>query len=640
MFHFYFKNISFVIKIAKTTYISAQRDILVNFRDFPLLIGLIVTICFSASFGYTQNQVEINQKYLQAQQFEMQGEFEEALALYKEIYRIQPDNPNYFFKVRLMLENLKQYKEWITCIDDGLKRRPKDISLVGERARALYLMGEESEAKKTLDSIIAEDPQSEDVYRIVMQIQQILRDYDGATATLLLGRKNLKNTKIFASELGNLYQIRQEYKSAVLEYLNLASTNPAYFPIAEQMIYNFPSDSDVIADITDALEQFTPDSKNNVNFCSLLSGFYTRNCQYQKAFESYILLDSLSRTNGGYVMSYADQVYYSGAYYFAIAGYRYVIEHFPMSPILGNAQFGLARSYEAASETAQDENSQSLLAQAIAEYTDISRIYKETPWEFEAFYRIGSIKFRRQFDIDGAITAYETVRTRSPQTMIRWESVIALGDCYRAQGNLEKSVSYYSEVETAPGQFEPLKQKARFNLLRNTYYSGDFSTIQQKLNSFLVQISTSSELCNDILAFALFLDQNITQDNEPLKQYAHSELLIEQHKLSEAEAFLRQTAAKNPDHPIADDVLYKIAEILKDMGRYSESIETYTALLQRYPSSLLGERALIAIGTLYEGPLHQSDAAIKEYEKFLQQYPNSIFIDMVRNQIRKLKQIK
>ncbi|KPK95582.1 hypothetical protein AMJ80_04785 [bacterium SM23_31] len=593
---------------------------------------------------------EISQKSILAQQLERQGDLEKALILYKELYALQPENNVYQSRIRRILENLKKYEEWTGYIEEALKKQGEDISLLSERARAYYLLGNENEARKTWDTIIQLSPDSEYNYRTVSQFQQGFRLYDDAINTLLLGRENIKKPMVFANELSTLYQIRQDFRLAAREYLNMVMVNPGYFKIAEQVINSFPPDSEVVADVTDELEKVVTDSLDNADFRKLLSGFYIKNREYRKAFASYVVLDSMVQANGNQILSYADQIFQIGEYDYAIQSYTYFLQQYPENENTGQARLGLARSLEKSffdekyTDTMDDSIQTAYRKQnqkrALDEYEAVTSIYKNTPWEVEAYYRIGEIKYYRLFDLDGAIKAYETVRKLSPQSTLGWESTLNIGDCYLSGGDMKKAAEYYTMLEKAGGKFTQIMFRAQYNLLMNEYYAENFSDVRKSLEELFAKIPKNNDLSNDILALILFLDENLEADIEPLRSYVKAELLIRQRKLSEAEALLKENINTIGSHPIADDMVFQAAHIQKEMGRYEESIATMQQLIDRFPRSLLLERASITIAGLYEEKLHQTEPAIAEYEKFLRRFGNSIYLDEVRERLRKLQQKK
>ena len=614
----------------------------INFIE-KFFVAALVILSISVSETLAQRNNQLNQKFALAQQLEKQGEFARALVLYIEVHEAQPTNNSYFTKVRRMLENLKMYDEWIRHINEGLQKKRDDITLLGEFAKANYYQGKEDIAHDTWNSIIELNPGAEFNYRTVSQLQQSVRLYDDAIGTLLLGRKNLNNPLAFANELASIYQYRQEYKLATREYLNMVNVNPGFQKMVEQIINGFPQDSAIVADVTGELEKVVADSSLNANFRRLLSGFYIKNKEYDKAFSSYIHLDSLVKANGAELFGFADQIYKIGIYDYSIDAYNYVLKTFPESKDAGRTRYGLAQSLEKSAGTgssatkppgAQDET---MLQKALDEYEFITGNFMNSQWAVEAHYRIAEIRFHRLFDLDRAIDSYETVRRLAPQTKLAWDATINIGNCYLTGNDLVKAGEYYKLLETANNRFLSAKLQAQFNLILNEHYSGNISHVKESLEDLFVKTPRNNNLSNDIMDAMLFLDENLTGDTEPLLNYMRAELLIRQRKLSEAESLLMSGLSAAESHPIADNFRYRIAELQRDFGRYDESIESFQILIGLYPESTLAEKAFVAIGDIYADILRDYDRAIARYSLFLLEFPRSIKLGEIREKIRTLQ---
>jgi len=616
----------------------------ISFTEKFFVVSLVI-LSISATEALAQRNNQLNQKFSLAQQLEKQGDFASALVLYKEVYEAQPTNNSYFTKVRRMLENLKMYDEWIRYINDGLQKKRDDVTLLGEYARAHYYQGKEDIAHDTWNSIIDLNPGVEFNYRTVAQLQQSVRLYDDAIETLLLGRNNLNNPLAFANELANIYQYRQEYKLATREFLNMVNVNPGFQKMVEQVINGFPKDSAIVADVTGELEKIVADSSLNANFRRLLSGFYIKNKEYDKAFSSYIQLDSLVKSNGAELFGFADQIYKIGIYDYSIDAYTYLLKTFPESKDAGRARYGLAQSLEKTAGTGssvtlpsrgQDE---SKLQKALDEYEFITGNFTNSQWAVEAHYRIAEIRFHQLFDLDRAIDSYETVRRLVPQTKLAWDAAINIGDCHLARNDLAKAAEYYKLLESANNKFLSAKLLSQFNLILIEQYSGNMSLVKESLEDLFVKTPRNNNLSNDIMDVILFLDENLVGETEPLLNYVRAELLIRQRKLSEAESLLLSGLSAAESHPIADDFQYKIAELQRDFGRYDESIESFQILIGLYPESTLAEKAFLAIGDIYADILKDYDRAIARYSLFLLEFPKSIKLGEVREKIRALQKI-
>jgi tetratricopeptide (TPR) repeat protein len=632
----------------KTIIISSETFRRVSFASVNQLTIFLSILLFLTAPLTASGQIDdaLNRKFAFGQQLEKQGYLEEALSIYKQVYSSQSSNQTYFFKVRSTLEKLKNYDEWLQYLENGLKQDSNNSTLIGEKARAHFLSGFEDEAKKDWMSIIALDPIKESNYRLVSQLQQQLRLYDEAIATLQLGRKRLGNPKAFASDLAGIYFYRQEYRNASQEYITMVTINPGYLSIAEQRINRFPTDSAVVADVTGELESVVSDSLYGPLFRKLLSSFYIKNREFQKAFDSYITLDSLLSAEGEQIVLFADQVFAIGAYNNSENAYTYFLEQFPKSENSGRAHIGIARSLE--QSALQDLESQNYLLhsekdnmklqQALDKYQTVTETFPGTHYALEAFYRIGDINFHHVFDIDRAVAAYESARALSPQSETALQATITIGDCYLASGDTEQAARYYTMLNSVGESNTELKLLAEFKRILIQYYNGDIETVQHDLDDLFTRTPGNSDLTNNILDLILFIEENLEQDTQAFLRYIRSDFLMQQRKLSEAEYLLRENTSESQPAAVADDSWYRIAEIQESMGHYERSVATFRELVENFPKSSLLEKTSIRIAQLFDEKMDDPTSALSEYERFLMLHSNSIYLDMVRERIRALRE--
>ncbi|MFC1562136.1 tetratricopeptide repeat protein [candidate division KSB1 bacterium] len=593
-----------------------------------------------------QTAISNEQKLKLAQAFERQGEYERAMEFYKELYQSQPNNAVYGNYYARMLENMKMYEEWIALLDTMILHTMSRPNLMAEKGRALYLWDHEQQAYDIWEEVIQLDPKNSNNYRTVASVQYRVRLYEDAIQTYLRCREELNQPNLYANELANLYSYRRNFGKSTEEWLNWVSIDKRYFAMAERAINGFPPDSAVVAQVTAALERIVADSSNNADFRRLLSGYYIKNNEYEKAFESYKILDYMTRATGNQILAYANQVYQVGRPVFAIDAYTYFIETYPNSKNLAQALLGRARAYERSGfeqRTAPSDSAEAALRtqhrkRAIEEYSEISKSSGNASAVLESFYRTGEIRFHHLFDIDGAIEAYTMARNISPGSERAWEATLKTGDCFLAKGDMGEAAQYYMMIRASRGPAPELKTQAAYKLLLNDYYLGNFERLREQLEILLASTPSAADLHNDLISLSMFLESNMTGDTEQVKAFAEIEFLIRQNKLHEALAALQSLSAVIEGHPIADDALFLTGEIYVGLEQYDRAVTTYRLLEELYPTSARAEQAYMKIGQIYEEMLQDHIQASAAYESFLRKFSNSIYLDDVRIKLRRLQQ--
>ncbi|MCP4727122.1 MAG: tetratricopeptide repeat protein [bacterium] len=614
---------------------------------FPnrIIIIPLLTLIFIIQFNgkvYGQEQ-SYDQRLRQARTLANQGFHARAVEMYRQLYKEQPQNNAMYVQYSQLLDRMRLFDELLSIIDTRIQTRKNNINLLGEKARILYRSGKENDARAVWEEVIQLSPDDPATYSLVSQFQQVVRLTDDAIETLLRGREQLNNLTAFSYALGNLYMQRRNYRMAATEYLISVEKDERFYAAAERMINTFPPDSDIVADVTTKLETFIGNNPDNVRIKRLLSGFFIKNKEYEKAFLSYNDLDKLTNSPGNNILGYSDQLSRMGIHQYAILGYSNFLEKYPDSQYSARAEFGLARSYEesgfesSASEDLPDSVHTYYRTRAADTYGQIITGHAGTPWVLESYYRLGEISFNHLFDLDGAINSYQNVRVISPNSNIAWDAALKIGDCYRAKGDLEGSDNFYKLLEKAAVKLQDLKYEARLRLIHNEFYKNKFGNAVQKANELYNEIPKNNDLSNDLLDLIMFFEDNSWRDHEVLKEYAAADLFVIMRKNTEAENTLEDLFNSLEDHDLKDDILFKLASIKRELLKFDESIGTFEKLISDYPGSIYIERAHFEKGKVYESDLKNTERAKEIYEAFLIAYPESIYLNEVRKRLRKLQ---
>jgi tetratricopeptide (TPR) repeat protein len=155
----------------------------------------------------------------------------------------------------------------------------------------------------------------------------------------------------------------------------------------------------------------------------------------------------------------------------------------------------------------------------------------------------------------------------------------------------------------------------------------------------VLKAATSKLIANDALELSLLITDNIEEDSVtiPLSMYAKADLLEFRNHDSEALAVLDSISLLYPMHSIADNVLFKKAEIYSKNGKFDLAATNYSLIIEKYPYDLLADDAMFNLAGLYENQLNNKGKAMELYEKILTQYPGSLYVVDARKHFRALR---
>jgi tetratricopeptide (TPR) repeat protein len=230
----------------------------------------------------------------------------------------------------------------------------------------------------------------------------------------------------------------------------------------------------------------------------------------------------------------------------------------------------------------------------------------------------------------------ELIKSPSLDPVSRAEFKIQLGDIYLIQNQIWDASLLYSQVEK-DFKFETIGHEAKFRNAKLSYYAGDFKWA--KTQADVLKGSTSKLIANDALDLSLIITDAIGVDTNsaPLAWFASADLLILQHKYTQALAQLDSINKLFATHTLGDDIFFKKAEIFTRLGRNEEAEKMYKDLLEYYPTELYGDDAQFKLAELYERKFKDIEKAKQAYQDVLTKYPGSVYVVEARKRYRALR---
>ncbi|MBW7886900.1 MAG: tetratricopeptide repeat protein [Bacteroidetes bacterium] len=606
---------------------------------------LIVLTFFLVSV-FAQSQDAQNLLRL-AQSFEQSSEFERAADLYHSLYQNDTLNYSYFDGLRRCYLQLKQYDNAIALTRSRLTIMPFDFTLQASLGGIYYMSGSETKADSVWNAVLLSGIGNQMLYRAVAGEQVNQRLFDKAIATYLSGRKKIGDPFLFAGELGYYYTFMMDYQNAAKEYLLLLKQNPQQMDFVQSRLAQFASKKDGLSAIQHVLQEENKKNGNDVGILRLLQWSYMEDANYADAFAVSKTLEEKIHTNGTEIFSFAERAFRENSYTVAASAYTLALQLGPKMPFASSAKYGYARCVEELSLPAdsitrhqQRENSSLLETQptfnaAVLLYESIVKEYPYTSIAANALYRIGWIRYKQLFDLDGALQMFDSVVTVVRVGPMIPQVLSTVGDLYEMKGEFSSAEKKYYELSVSQFSTPEQKTTGEFRLAEIQYFQGRFDSANVLFGKITENLKADET--NDALLLQNFINENKTTFPEALRNYAHAELLARQLKLSEAIVLLTSTISAFADAPLCDDALIKIADYSIVLKRFSDALTAYKKILSDYPKSIEIEKTQFKIAELYQFYLNDKAQAIQQYELLLEKYPLSLYAESARKRIRQLR---
>ncbi len=581
-----------------------------------------------------------------AQAFEQQGEYERALQLYRDLYAKDSNNYSYFDALRRMYVQVKQYDEAIQVSVRRLRTIPFDFTLQANIGTLYAMAGMQVEAESVWNSILQSSNKNQMFYRAVANEQANQRLFDKAIATYIRGRKDLGDEFVFANELGYLYSFTMDYRNSTREYITMLRQNELQYDFVQSRLSSIVArDEGLKAAVAVVDEEVT--LQQTIPLLRIQLWLYMEQNRYNDAFTVAKKIESLVNSSGVEVFQFAERLFRekeysisSQAYLLALTG-GLPVQHKPQ------AKFGFARCVEELSArgdsvaSSRNEKTISLLetqptfSGAIDLYAQVAKEFPFSNIGANSLYRIGVIRYKQLFDLDGALNMFDSVMAISPAGPMIPEVLSTIGDINIAQGKLDDAQKRFTMMGKSPYSNQEQQSFAQLRLAELQFFKNNFDSALTTLQPLTQNLKADET--NDALILQYFITENQFQFRAALKQFARAELLARQFKFSEAVNEFGSIVDLYFAAPLSDDALLKKAEYQIHLHQFNQALASYRRLLDDFTLSTEKDKTFFRMGELYQTHLNDKHKAIAAYETILEKYPFSLFAEEARKRIRLLR---
>jgi tetratricopeptide (TPR) repeat protein len=610
----------------------------------------ILTLC-ALSVSATAQQVDVAAKLRLAQSFEQAGEWDRAATIYESMLETAPQSFVALEGLRRAYTELKQYDKAMDLVRKQLAGNPGDENLLSILGGLYDLAGEPRIADSLWHVIIKKDVKNANLYRVIASQLIEHRQYDKAITMYLEGREATKNQGIFMEELASLYAALHQYEGATHEFVKILRTNPQQVTYIQARLSSFTGRDEGRVAALNVFKDEVARNPDEVPLRSVLAWLFMEGKQFDPALDQYRIIDRLTKANGLEMYQFGQRATQEHAYLTAAKAFREVLGGKSAQNITLSARFGYARAIE---ELSAQSDTIVPLPGGVPSAVDRGQIVSETQPTFQgaltlyesliadqsngetamqALFRIGTIRFERLFDLNGAAAAFDRVRTMPFSPNMTYEATLSLAEVHTAKNDLSKSREEYSRIiKNSPDAY---RDRILFRLAELDYFESHFDSAAAGLQR--ISGNAQNDLTNDALQLLYFIQENKAAGQEALTEYAAADLLVRQRKYSEALARFQSIAIRYPSTSLVDDATLRSAEMQLLLNRVDDALTTFRKIINDMPESVLRDRAQMRIGEVYELRVKNKQKAIEAYEEVLANYPASLFVEDARKRIRQLR---
>ena len=461
-----------------------------------------------------------------AQGFEDSGEWERAVTLYEDLYKVESENHQIVDGLQRCYTQIKEYDKAVDIILSWLELHPEDANFAIKLGGLYYDSGKESAADSVWNAVLSSNHNNVQLYRVVANEFMEHRLYERCIRTYLDGREISKNYAQFADELGSIYVALQQYTSATKEYIRFVKSAAEQVPFVQSRLSTFIIRPEGLKSATEVLNVEVDNLPNNIGLRRLYAWLLMEDRKYAAALEQYRIIDRISNSNGNELFNFAQRLFQENVPAVAAKAFKEVIEEHKNSLFLPFARFGYARAIEELSNQTTENTTHSSYSEAIQLYESIVGTYPNPDLTMQALFRIGVIKFEKLFDLDGALDAFNQIKKFPQKSNILYEASLKIGEVQIAKNNLVEARQEYIRLINVPVVL--YQYQAVFKLAELSYFEARFDSALSLLKRFNSNLNT--DLTNDALQLQYFIQENNSSTPQALKEFSEADLLMRRQK--------------------------------------------------------------------------------------------------------------
>ncbi len=602
---------------------------------------IIILFLFVSSLLNAQG-ISLDNKFRLAQSYEEAGMLDKAKEIYAEIYKAAPNNYVYFESYNRLLLTIKDYDTAINILLERIKQNPNDINNYGLLGTTYYLQNKQEEAFNTWEQAIKVMPNSANIYRIIANFAVQNRAFDKAIQYLQKGAELSTDKNNFYFDIANLLTITMKYGEAAEEYCKILLSQPNQFEGIKARIAPYLNSKESIDHFLETVKKFSAANKDKAVFYDFLTFLYLQNDDYSNAYNTVLLSDKLYNTEGAKIYTFANEALNENNYEFAAKAFDYIIKNYDKSAYVPNSKIAFVRAkYNALNDkylrinpawkeysTIDTSGSYEYLPIIKTYLTLVKDYYGNPDIKTEAYYYIGEI-YKEKFNLTDSAKKYlNEIAERYPISAFAGKALFKLSDIAIDEGNLAQADSFLDKILLYRRVTTGELKEAEFRKAKITFWQNDFDKTITKLNGVIKELNEN--IVNDALTLLITIN-TLKYDSLSLVKYAMADYLANRGIFNEAAKIYLSLSKSNDVVFLNNLALYNYSLMLIALNDYKNAINYLENLSNNENMNIFADKSLFLLSNLYQYGIKDLEQAKLCYQKILEKYPNSFYIDKARN---------
>lgn len=605
-------------------------------NNFKKIIGIILIL----SISLNQNTLSLKPKLTkqesamlkQAKAMEKAGLINESIDIYLDMLRNSPGLKEAFIPLKKIYIRKQE-------IDALLIETKKYANANKNKASSkldifdIYLIADNKEWQNILNDFYNKKDINLNHMKKLISILLSNNKKEIAQSWVKKIREKTKKNSFYSLEMGMHHSMKLEYDKATDEYLNYLKYNPKNLSLISQRIM-------LLTDYDNSIQII----KNKLTESELIESkiiLSKLEFKLKNYMQSYDILKNLSKSDK-HKLDLLEDLMKINQLDLAQVIVNDLIKSSNNKNIINESIYQLANIYE--SQVTQslknfrisneiyknellispfselNEEYGDLILKAITIYDSLNTKQKD----YKSGFQLAEIKYKIQKDFDGAEPMYENILERYSSSKYKKKCLNEIININLSRGDLKKTLEKINSLY----EYKDFNYLLDIKKIQSYFYEMQRDSVLFYSDKVLKNISREEKYYNDILKISSLFQ---LYSDDDLVNYSKAKFELFKNKNQAAIKILNSFEIENP--------LFKTAQFESiflevKSGNYNNAIEKIKKIKEN--NNYYNHEIQILEAEIYDYGLDDKIKAVDIYLNFLDNFPKSIFYDLIRTRLREL----
>jgi tetratricopeptide (TPR) repeat protein len=628
-------------------------------KSIPVVMGLSVALFVvlgaPRAWGQTSGRVQADVQRDLASALRVvrplvRDDPQRAIKMLEALHEEYPTNPQVLVLMgeahRVAGDTEAARQAYQTC----LKSHPMHLQ-AGAALGLLYVQdGDMKSADAAYEDLLERTQHGVNTYRTIASTLSRSGYVDLALRYYEEGRAKNKGNYILTLDIAYVHRSTGNHKQALIEYLQIIETSPKQHRLVKSRIAELLRDGAVKdVELTEVLqEDVRRKAPHRGVVMEILATTYLDQGMLESALDMAIQADEATNTDGAVLFRLAELgvneyrremvTDKSGYFDLSLRALEAFLEAHPAAPQVPNAKLMLIELLvDLASGRIKAQPGVDLdaaVTRALDALDWLIASFPGTDYAEQAYLKKGDLVLSVQKKPKEALEIYRDgmVNSRFYRTLFAER----LGRIFLITEEYEEAQQHFSYLVSS--EVEELRETGVFYSALMLVFVREYETARDTLTS-LAEGNPSSQFTNDAIELAWIIEEGLSGDQRVLNGYARalqSELADDTTRVIKE---LSDITGSNIDTPLRPRALIRLAELYEAQTDYDEALRLFEIFLSDYPDDGRVADVSRKIGRVYENGYGNMELALETYEDILLAHPYYIFLDDVREDVTRIREI-